>query len=81
MLETPLPRSVEKRVHSIPHIKTLSQQVMKKVFDGAEYTTGIPYFERFIFQLRAMDHLTDRGRYLLRFAVEWTAWPKLNGQL
>jgi hypothetical protein len=81
MLETPLPRAVEKRIHSTPHIKTLVQQVMEKVFDGAEHTTRIPYFERFIFQLKAMDHITDRGRYLLRFAVGWTAWPKLNGHL
>jgi hypothetical protein len=81
LLETPLPRAVEKRIHSTPHLKALVQQVMEKVFDGAEQTTRIPYFERFIFQLRAMDHLTDRGRYLLRFAVGWTAWPKLNGHL
>lgn len=81
LLETPLPRAVEKKIHSTPHIKMLVQQVMEKVFDGAEHTTRIPYFERFIFQLRAMDHITDRGRYLLRFAVGWTAWPKLNGHL
>jgi hypothetical protein len=81
LLESPLPRAVEKRIHSTPHIKTLAQQVMEKAFDGAEHTTGIPYYERFIFQLRAMDHITDRGRYLLRFAVSWTAWPRLNGHL
>jgi hypothetical protein len=81
MLETPLPRAVEKRMHSNPHIKALVQQVMEKVFDEAEHTARVPYFERFIFQLKAMDHMTDRGRYLLRFAVGWTAGPKLNGQL
>jgi hypothetical protein len=81
LLETPLPRAIEKRIHSTPHIKILSQQVMEKVFDGARHTSRIPYFERFIFQLKAMDHITDRGRFLLRFAVEWTAWPKLNGHL
>jgi hypothetical protein len=73
LLETPLPRAVEKKIHSTPYIKPLVQQVMEKAFDGVEHTTRIPYFERFIFQLRAMDHITDRGRYLLRFAVGWTA--------
>jgi hypothetical protein len=73
MLNTPLPGAVEKKIQSTPHIKTLVQQVTEKVFDKGEHTPRIPYLERFLFQLRAMDHITDRGRYLLRFAVGWTA--------
>jgi hypothetical protein len=81
MLRTPLPAGVENRIHSTPQMTTLAQQVIEKVFDGSEPATRFPYLERFVFQLRAMDHISDRGRYLLRFAIGWTAWPKLSGHL
>jgi hypothetical protein len=68
MLKAPLPRAIEIKIHNTPHVRVLAQQVMERVFDDTEQTIGFPYLERFAFQLRAMDRMTDRGRYLLRFA-------------
>jgi len=69
MLKTPLPKTIETKVYGIPHMKVLAQQVMKRVFDGTEQTAGFPYLERFAFQLRVMERMVDRGRYLLRFSM------------
>jgi hypothetical protein len=68
LLKTALPKAVEAKFHTTPYVKVLAQQVVEKVFDGTEQTARFPYLERFAFQLRAMDRMTDRGRYLLRFA-------------
>jgi hypothetical protein len=81
MLDAPLPQVIETKIHTNPHVRTLARQVMEKVFDGMEQTTRFPYFDRFTFQLRAMDRITDRSRYLLRFAMGRTAQPKLNRHL
>lgn len=68
LLQTPLPRTIETKILATPHVKVLARQVVERVFDGTEETARFPYFERFAFQLRAMDRMADRGRYLLRFA-------------
>jgi hypothetical protein len=68
LLKVPLPETMDKKIMIVPHIKDLAQQVMESIFDGAEQTVGFQYLARFNFQLRAMDHIADRGRYLWRFA-------------
>ncbi|HKZ80887.1 MAG TPA: nucleotidyltransferase family protein, partial [Pyrinomonadaceae bacterium] len=68
LLKTPLPRAIETSIHAAPYVKVLARQVVERVFDGTEQAAGFPYLERFAFQLRAIDHMADRGRYLLRFA-------------
>jgi hypothetical protein len=68
MLKTPLPKVIETKIHDTPHVKVLAQQIMENVFDDTEQASRLPYLERFAFQLRAMDRMADRYRYLLRFA-------------
>jgi hypothetical protein len=72
MLKAPIPKIIDRKITTIPHIKDLAQQVMESIFDGTEESVGFQYLERFHFQLRAMDHMADRGRYLLRFAMGLT---------
>lgn len=68
LLQTPLPKVIETKIHTTPHVKVLAQQVMERVFDGTEQTIGFPSLEQFAFHLRAMDRMADRARYLLHFA-------------
>lgn len=68
LLKTPLPKAIETKLQTTPQVKVLAQQVMDRLFDDTEQTARFPYFERFAFQLRAIDRMADRGRYLLRFA-------------
>ena len=67
MLNVTLPQPIETKIHTTPHVVGLAQQVIESMFDGSEQTTRFPYLNRFGFQLRAMDRIADRGRYLLRF--------------
>lgn len=67
LLNVVLPKAIETKIDTTPHVTGLAQQVMKSMFDGSEETVPSPYLDRFSFQLRAMDRITDRGRYLLRF--------------
>ena len=67
LLEAPIPRTIETKIHTTSQLKALAQQVIEKVFDDTEQIVRFPYLERFAFQLRAMDRMVDRGRYLLRF--------------
>jgi hypothetical protein len=69
LLEAPLPKAIETKIHTTPHVKALAQQVVQRVFEGAEQPVRFPYLERFAFQLKAMDRMVDRGRYLWRFAM------------
>jgi hypothetical protein len=68
LLKAPLPKTIETKIHTTPHVKVLAQQITEKVFDGTGQTAGFPYLEQFAFQLRAMDRMVDRGRYLLHVA-------------
>jgi hypothetical protein len=68
LLKTPLPKVIETKIHTTPHVKVLAQRVMERVFDGREPTSGFPSLEQFAFQLRAMDRMADRARYLLHLA-------------
>ena len=69
LLKTPLPKAIETKIHTTPHVKILAQQVMEQIFGDTEQTSGFPSFEQFAFQLRAMDRMADRGRYLFHFAM------------
>jgi len=71
LLQAPLPKAIETKVRATPHVKALAQQVIERVFDDEENAVRLPYLERFAFQLRSMDHIADRGRYLFRFATGW----------
>jgi hypothetical protein len=64
----PLPETIETKIYTVPHVKTLARRVMERAFDGAEQASRFPYLEQFEFQLRAIDRVADRARYLLRFA-------------
>lgn len=68
LLKTPLPKAIETKIHTTPHVKVLAQKVMERVFDGTEQTAGLSYLEQFAFQLRATDRMADRARYLLHLA-------------
>lgn len=67
LLNTALPQALERKIHATPHVDGLARQVIERMFDRTEQTTRFPYLNRFAFQLRAMDRIADRGRYLLRF--------------
>jgi hypothetical protein len=68
LLEAPLPETIKTKLHTSQHVKALAQQVIEGIFDGMEQKVRYPYLERFAFQMRAMDRMVDRGKYLLRFA-------------
>lgn len=68
LLNTRLPKAVETKIQTTPYVKALARQVVERVFDDTENSARFPYLERFAFQLRAMERMADRGRYLLRFA-------------
>jgi hypothetical protein len=68
LLEMPLPETIKTKIHTVPHVKALARRVMERAFDGAEQASRFPYLEQFEFQLRAIDRVADRARYLLRFA-------------
>jgi hypothetical protein len=80
-LGSPLPEAIETKIYSTPQVKALAKQVMEGAFDERERTSRFLDLERFAFQLRAIDRMADRGRYLQRFAVELTSQPKLSGHL
>lgn len=67
MLNVALPKAIESKIQYTPQVIGLAQRVIESIFDGSEQVTRYPYLERFAFQLRAMDRIADRGRYLLRF--------------
>jgi hypothetical protein len=69
LLEAPLPKPIETMIHTAPQVKALAKQVVEKVFGDEENRVRFPYLDRFTFQLRAMDRMADRGRYLWRFAM------------
>ncbi len=68
LLASPLPQAIEQKIQTTPRVKALAQQVIEKIFDETGHTEGEPHLERLAFQLRAIDRVIDRGRYLWRFA-------------
>lgn len=68
LLATPLPQAIERKIQTTPQVKALAQQVIEKVFDDAGQTATGSHLQRLAFQLRAIDRVVDRGRYLWRFA-------------
>jgi hypothetical protein len=62
-----LPQEIEARMKTMPQASDLAKEVMDGLFIGAEQTTVFTYMQQLIFQLKAMDHMTDRVRYFMRF--------------
>jgi Uncharacterised nucleotidyltransferase len=67
MLGMALPEVIEAKIQTTTNVIGLAQQVTKNVFDDSEEIVQFSYLDRFAFQLRAMDRIADRGRYLFRF--------------
>jgi len=70
LLNAPLPYLIETKIHITPHVKTLADQVMRRLFDDTEYTEGFLYLETITFQLRVMDRMKDKGIYLYQSLVK-----------
>jgi hypothetical protein len=68
LLKAPIPALLEARIHKSQQVKFLARQVIQQYYDDIEKPAPLQRMERFTFQLSAIDHLIDRGRYLLRFA-------------
>jgi hypothetical protein len=72
LLETPLPRLIKTKLDNMPQVGVLAQRVIERVFDYREPTAGSLGLDSLVFPLKAMDHMADRGRYLLHLAAPAT---------
>ena len=72
LLETPLPKAIETKLESMPQVRALAQQVIERIFDARELTTGAQNLDSLLFPLKAMDRMADRSRYLLHLATPAT---------
>jgi hypothetical protein len=80
LLDAPVPVSVLERASADPVVRRLAEQVLTRLFGGDERPTnsiGAPFH---LFQLRTIDGVGGRLRYLCRFALlptpaDWEAVP------
>ena len=78
VLGAPLPETILPRVQADPVVKTLAIQVRQQLFLDPSHPVGI--LKRAIFYLRAMERLTERGRYCLAQVMistpgDWSLLP------
>jgi hypothetical protein len=62
-----LPGEIEAKIIAAPRVNALAREVMQGLFDDGKHESFLANLQLLSFQLKAMDRMSDRFRYFLRF--------------